>query len=115
MNPVPRIDESLCRSAQPVFEFVGRRWVAAVLLAGSSGARRFSEYRTATGISDRLLTQRLRELEQHGMIERIVVPTMPVQISYEPTERGVELVRAMQPLIRWGRSLDADAAAGLNA
>jgi DNA-binding HxlR family transcriptional regulator len=115
VTSVPRVDESLCRTAQPVFEFVGRRWVAALLLAGSSGARRFSEYRTATGISDRLLTQRLRELEQHGMIERIVVPTMPVQISYEPTERGTELVKAMQPLVRWGRSLDADAAAELSA
>ncbi len=92
----------MCRDAQELFEFVGRRWVAVVLIAGHQGARRFGEYRRfADGISDRILAQRLRELERHGLLERTVVPTTPVQISYTPSQRGLELVRALEPLYAW--------------
>lgn len=96
------VDDDRCRSYQAVLEFVGRRWVGAVLLAGSQGSRRFSQYRALVpGISDRLLSQRLRELESYGLIEREVVPTMPVQIRYRPTATGDELIKALQPLIAW--------------
>lgn len=95
-------DRAACQTSQDAIEFVGRRWVGVLLIAGYLGARRFSDYRRfAAGISDRLLTQRLRELEQRGLIERTVVPTMPVQISYAPTPRGEGLVRALQPLVDW--------------
>ena len=95
-------DAEICRTSQDAIEFVGRRWVGVVLIAGYVGARRFSEYRRfSAGISDRVLTQRLRELEHRGLIERTVVPSMPVQISYAPTPRGEGLVRALQPLVDW--------------
>ena len=95
-------DIEMCRTSQQAIEFVGRRWVSVVLVAGYLGARRFSEYRRfAVGISDRVLTQRLRELEQHRLLERTVVPTMPVQITYTPTPRGMALIRALQPLFDW--------------
>ena len=95
-------DSEVCRTSQDAIEFVGRRWVGVVLIAGYVGARRFSEYRRfSAGISDRMLTQRLRELEHRGLIERTVVPTMPVQITYAPTPRGEGLVQALQPLVDW--------------
>ena len=96
-------DQEMCQSSQRLIEFVGRKWISVVLIAGHQGARRFSEYRRfANGVSDRVLSQRLRELEQHGLLRREVVPTMPVQITYTPTQRGLDLVRALQPLIDWG-------------
>ena len=95
-------DSQVCRTSQDAIEFVGRRWVGVVLIAGYLGARRFSEYRRfSAGISDRMLTQRLRELEHRGLLERTVIPTMPVQITYAPTPRGQGLVRALQPLVDW--------------
>lgn len=95
-------NSEVCRTSQNAIEFVGRRWVAVVLIAGYLGARRFNEYRRASaGISDRVLSQRLRELEQRGLIERTVVPTMPVQIIYTPTPRAESLVHAFQPLVEW--------------
>lgn len=95
-------DTEICRTSQDAIEFIGRRWVGVVLIAGYVGARRFSEYRRfSAGISDRLLTQRLHELQQRGLIERTVVPTTPVQITYAPTPRGKELVQALQPLVDW--------------
>jgi DNA-binding HxlR family transcriptional regulator len=96
-------DQEMCRASQRVIEFVGQRWVSVVLIAGYVGARRFSEYRRfAVGISDRLLTLRLRQLEERGLLERTVVPTMPVQITYEPTDSGRALVEALGPLFSWG-------------
>lgn len=52
--------------------------------------------------SDRMLTVRLKELESLGLLRRQVIPSTPVQVLYEPTERGVELLRVLQPLFRWG-------------
>lgn len=91
-----------CPNFQAAVELVGRRWNGAVLLAASLGATRYSEFLTAVpGISDRLLAQRLRELEAAALLAREVIPTTPVQINYRLTERGAELVEAMQPLIEW--------------
>lgn len=99
---MPVADDETCRAFQPLLELVGRRWVGIILLAGAHGARRFGEYRAlVTGISDRMLTQRLRELESNGLVERTVIPSSPVQIFYAPTARGVELIEALQPLLRW--------------
>lgn len=96
------IDAERCRSFLPTIELVGRKWTAGILLAGIRGARRFVEYRAhVAGISDRLLVQRLRELEGDGLVERVVVPTTPVLVTYRPTERAIGLVRALQPLIEW--------------
>lgn len=96
------VDEELCRSFQRSAELVGRKWTAGILLAGILGARRFVEYRARVdGVSDRLLTQRLRELESEGLLERHVRPTTPVLITYRPTERAVGLMRALHPLVTW--------------
>ena len=98
----PVVADEQCNSFQRLLEFIGRRWVGAVLLAGAQGARRFGEYRQLVpGISDRLLAQRLKELEQHHFMVREVIPTTPVQILYTPSPSGVDLIRALQPLIVW--------------
>jgi DNA-binding HxlR family transcriptional regulator len=66
--------------------------------------RRFSEYRDSIdGISDRLLSSRLRELELEGLIAREVAPTTPVMISYTPTRDGRQLISLMHPLVVWSR------------
>lgn len=97
-----RIDDERCRGFIGVVELVGKKWNSGILLAGLRGARRFVEYRAMLdGISDRVLAQRLRELEQHGLLERTVVPTTPVLVRYRPTGRGESLVRALQPLVSW--------------
>lgn len=53
------------------------------------------------GISDRLLSQRLKELEAAGLIERTVIPTTPVQIRYQLASDGQALVNALLPLAQW--------------
>jgi DNA-binding HxlR family transcriptional regulator len=101
VDGAPDADE--CDLFQRVVERAGRRWSGAILFASVAGARRFVEYRRAVrGISDRILTQRLRELEQQGLMAREVVPTMPVQILYTPTPAGTDLIAALGPLAEWG-------------
>jgi DNA-binding HxlR family transcriptional regulator len=105
-------DAQMCRSSQEAIEFVGRRWVGVLLIAGYLGARRFTEYRRfAVGISDRILSLRLRELEQRGLVERTVIPSTPVQITYTPTATGAGLVRALQPLTDWWLETSQDISA----
>jgi DNA-binding HxlR family transcriptional regulator len=97
-----RIDEEKCRTFQNAVELVGKKWTAGILLAGMRGARRFVEYRAhGAGISDKLLAARLRELEADDLIERIVVPTTPVLVTYRPSRRAVSLMRALHPLVEW--------------
>jgi DNA-binding HxlR family transcriptional regulator len=105
------IDDESCRQFQAAVELVGRRWSAAILLALARRAERFSDVRRlVAGISDPVLAQRLKELETAQLIARTVVPTMPVQVKYELTDRGRELLIGLMPLIRWRQKWDPAAA-----
>jgi DNA-binding HxlR family transcriptional regulator len=96
------IHEDSCPDFEDVLERFGRRWTGSVLAAASQGARRFGEYRALiAGISDRLLSQRLKELEAEGLIERTVIPSTPVQIRYRLTPDGQALIDVLRPLALW--------------
>jgi DNA-binding HxlR family transcriptional regulator len=103
-----RINDETCRKFQSGIELVGKRWSASILLAAARGAERFTDYYDLVeGISDRLLAQRLRELEHHQLLKRTVLASTPVQIRYTLTERGRELLVGLTPLIRWGEKWDS--------
>lgn len=78
---------------------MGRGWTSAILLAEAQGARR-----RITGLSDRMLNVRLKELEEHGLIRREVVPSMPVRVFCHRTERGRSLVEAVHGVTRWAHA-----------
>lgn len=103
-RPQPAIlDEAQCRGFQTAIELVGRRWTGAILLSISRGAHRFGEItRSVDGLSDRLLSQRLKELEAEQLVERTVVPTSPAYSLYTLSDRGERLMAALQPLAEWG-------------
>ncbi|WP_127506465.1 winged helix-turn-helix transcriptional regulator [Actinoplanes solisilvae] len=108
--------QSVMHSVQGVFDTLARRWTGDILSAGVEGAQRFREYRRAVdGISDRMLVQRLRELESLGLLSRTVVPTSPVQVLYAPTQHAIDLMQAVQPLVRWGKQHMAKAGAHVHA
>jgi DNA-binding HxlR family transcriptional regulator len=97
-------DERTCRAVQLAAEIVGQRWAASILAAGTRGARRFTEYRAmVNGISDKVLAQRLKDLEAQGLIERTVIPSTPVQILYSVTPDGHELISLLRPVVAWSR------------
>lgn len=101
--PLRTIPGEACDGYQPTLEIVGKRWTGSILMAIAMGAQRFGEVlRTVDGLSDRLLSQRLKELEGHGLVIRTVVPSTPVQIRYSLSEPGRSLLAVLQPLARWG-------------
>ncbi|MEW1776753.1 helix-turn-helix domain-containing protein [Streptomyces sp. NPDC086777] len=85
------IHDTSCPRFAGALERVGRRWTGSVVRAAAQGARRFDEYRALIeGISDRLLSQRLKELESAGLLERAVVPSTPVQIRPSRPPSGLD-------------------------
>ena len=103
------IDDEQCRRFLSAVELVGKRWSSGILLALARGATRFSEILAMVdGLSDRLLAQRLRELEGSGLLERTVIPTTPVQVRYALTDRGADLLHSLQPLVGWGQRWGID-------
>lgn len=82
---------------------VGRRWNSGILLALGRGATRFGEMLgMVEGLSDRMLSVRLKELEHAGLVTRAVEPTMPVSVRYGLSPRGRELLAALHPLALYG-------------
>jgi DNA-binding HxlR family transcriptional regulator len=81
---------------QRAIELIGKRWTGAVIRALMTGSARFNQLLMGIpGISDRVLTERLRELETEGLVERLVDPGPPVRVSYRLTPRG----KALSPVI----------------
>ncbi len=96
------INDDECRHFQGAIELIGKRWSGGILLAVWQGSTRFSEIvARVDGLSDRMLAQRAKELEAAGLLAREVIPTTPVQIRYELTERGEDLLRSLQPVVDW--------------
>ena len=73
-------------------DLLERRWQLSVIYAALTGALRFNEFADAVaGISPRMLSERLRDLEAAGLIEREVIPSSPPKVEYRLTDRGRQL------------------------
>jgi DNA-binding HxlR family transcriptional regulator len=95
-----RSDAALGRA----FQFLGKRWNAAVLGALSSGPAGFRELsRSIEGISDSVLSNRLGSLTEAGLLSRTVDPGPPVTVAYALTGRGRALMPALEQISRWAR------------
>jgi DNA-binding HxlR family transcriptional regulator len=80
------------------------KWSLLVVSMLGSGQRRFTQLkRGIEGISQRMLTVTLRNLERDGILTRTVVNVMPPHVDYRLTEMGVTLLAAIQPMLAWGR------------
>ncbi|HTJ28268.1 MAG TPA: helix-turn-helix domain-containing protein [Candidatus Limnocylindria bacterium] len=92
-SPEPRtVQSAFCPRYQFAIELLGRRWVGAILRVLVAAPARFNEILAAIpGLSDRLLTERLRELEREGIVTRNVSADRPVRVTYGLTECGHSL------------------------
>ncbi len=98
----------VCPDFHVAVELVGRRWSGAILYALAERPHFFAELSQAVpGLSDRLLSQRLRELEAEGLLERSVHEGPPARVSYALTEKGMALSPAMRELRSWARRWNA--------
>jgi DNA-binding HxlR family transcriptional regulator len=100
-----------CATYQEAVELVGRRWSGVILRAMLAGATRFSEIRDAIPeLTDRMLSERLKELEIRGIAERRVQPSTPVRISYHLTPKGEDLRGVVISLQNWAQRWAEDSA-----
>ncbi|MGE5407205.1 MAG: winged helix-turn-helix transcriptional regulator [Syntrophothermus sp.] len=94
----------VCPHFHAAIELIGKRWTGAILCSLTDRPMRFGELgRTIPGVSDRLLSQRLRELEDHGLVQREVEAASPVRVTYSLTPKGQELDPAIRELRAWAR------------
>jgi DNA-binding HxlR family transcriptional regulator len=93
---------TFCPYYHRAVELIGRRWSGVILRALLAGVTRFSDLTDAIpGLSDRLLSERLKEFEAEGIVERRVIPETPVRISYHLTEKGRALGTVVDALSDW--------------
>lgn len=91
-----------CPRYHSAVELIGRRWTGAIIRALMAGRTRFNEMAAQVpGISGRLLSERLRELEEHGIVTRAVDSGPPVKIEYALTKSGTELDATVRALAGW--------------
>jgi len=84
------------------FKFLGKRWNGILLGTLTNGSSGFAELkRNVIGISDSVLSERLNELQDAGLITRSVEPGPPVAVSYQLTVTGTALIPAMNALSKW--------------
>lgn len=98
IRPVPE----LCTRFHQASELIGRRWTGAILYVLLKTRCRFATLRDAIpDITDRMLVERLQELEQTGIVERTVIPETPVRVEYALTRKGRALAPVLDSIGEW--------------
>jgi DNA-binding HxlR family transcriptional regulator len=92
----------LCTRFHRASELIGRRWSGAILFLLLKQKCRFATLRDAIpDITDRMLSERLQELEEEGLVDRTVIPETPVRVEYSLTKKGRALTDAMNAIADW--------------
>ena len=93
---------ALCTRFHRASELIGRRWTGAIIFVLLKSRCRFAVLRDAIpDITDRMLSDRLHELELEGIVERTVIPETPVRVEYALTKKGGALASAIDAIVDW--------------
>lgn len=91
-----------CSRFHHAVELIGGRWTGPILQAVLAGRHRYADIKAMIpGLSDTMLSQRLRALEAEGVLERRVIPASPVRVEYYPTAKGEALVPVLEAIAHW--------------
>ena len=103
--PIAKPTKQLCKRYEQAIQLLGKRWTGLILDTMMEGPQRFCEMTAIVdGLSDRVLSDRLRELESEGVVERIVYPQIPVRVEYRLTEKGRDLRPVVQAIHTWAET-----------
>lgn len=98
---VPKISFSTC-TTRAVLNLIGDQWTALVVYALESGTKRFGQlFNQIDGVSKKMLTQTLRDLEYNGLVQRVVYPVVPPHVEYSLTPLGRTLIKPIGALRQW--------------
>ncbi|MGA9525043.1 MAG: helix-turn-helix domain-containing protein [Myxococcaceae bacterium] len=95
----------ICPRFEVAAELLGKRWTGLILRVLLDGPKRFCELSgTLENLSERMLSERLKELEANGIVQRRVQPTTPVQVDYRLTEKGQSLKGVVDAMGKWAEA-----------
>jgi len=98
---------AVCPTFHGAIELIGRRWTGAIIFLLLKSPARFAALRNAIpDITDRMLSERLQELEERGVVERKVIPETPVRVEYALTKKGRALATAIDAVAEWAHKWD---------
>lgn len=93
---------AFCPRFHKAIEQIGSRWTGVIIAAITNDVHRFGELKAAIpGLSDRMLADRLKELQADGLVQRVVFPETPVRVEYHLTEKGCALAGVMAAVSAW--------------
>ena len=98
---------TICPKFEKAISLLSQRWTALVIYQLLSGPGRFGEIQSSIGISGKVLSERLKELEHQEIVKREVIPETPVIIEYSLTEKGHSIepiLRTIETGLRYGLS-----------
>ncbi|WP_071393712.1 winged helix-turn-helix transcriptional regulator [Bacillus tuaregi] len=92
---------TICPKFHKAVEILSKRWNALIINQLMSGSQRFCTINSSMPISGRLLSERLKELENEGIVSREVFPEVPVRVEYTLTEKGLALQNVFKEINQW--------------
>lgn len=93
----------LCPRLSKAMDLIGKRWVGLILYELLDGPQRFNQMQADLPISGRLLSERLKELEKEGIVNRHVYTEIPVRVEYSLTEKGMNLKNTIDEIEKWSK------------
>ncbi|MEP6780936.1 MAG: helix-turn-helix domain-containing protein [Gemmatimonadaceae bacterium] len=97
-----KLKPSLCSTFHRAVELIGRRWTGAIIFLLLKSPCRFADLRAGIpNVTDRMLSERLHELEGEGIVLRTVIPETPVRVEYALTEKGKGLASVVDSIGVW--------------
>ncbi|MFC5528529.1 winged helix-turn-helix transcriptional regulator [Cohnella yongneupensis] len=95
----------MCPKYESAAELLGKKWTGLIIRVLLGGPKRFKDIKEQIpDMSDKMLTDRMKELESLGILTRTVYPDMPVRIEYELTEKGRNLEEVILSIQSWGEN-----------
>ncbi|WP_150285506.1 helix-turn-helix domain-containing protein [Rummeliibacillus sp. TYF-LIM-RU47] len=95
---------TICPKFEKAISLLSQRWTALIIYQLLTGPQRFNEIQTSIGISGKVLSDRLKDLESQHIIKREVIPETPVIIEYSLTEKGQSMESILREIENWSQA-----------
>ncbi|ARD47339.1 transcriptional regulator [Sporosarcina sp. P37] len=98
------MEKLICPRFEKALGYLSQKWTGLIIYHLLPGPQRFCTIESSIGVSGRVLSERLKDLENEGIIKRDVFPETPVRIEYSLTEKGIALEPVMREMEKWSEN-----------
>ena len=98
------MEKTICPRFEKAMGLLSQRWTGLIIYQLLPGPQRFCNIESSVGVSGRVLSERLKDLENEGIVQREVFPETPVRIVYSLTDKGMSLAPLMQEMEKWSQN-----------